>query len=113
MIRRPPRSTLFPYTTLFRSRRARVDRQVRLSDLVPRHRGIDPQCPTLDLRDHTVGAQRADPWHGRGLLGAECLEHALGVARPADDSLVGQRPEPFREDILRQAITLPPLRERL
>src|SRR5687768_17923326 len=25
MIRRPPRSTLFPYTTLFRSRRARID----------------------------------------------------------------------------------------
>src|SRR3712207_8574158 len=27
MIRRPPRSTLFPYTTLFRSRRARGYRQ--------------------------------------------------------------------------------------
>src|SRR5687768_18326525 len=26
MLRRPPRSTLFPYTTLFRSRRARVER---------------------------------------------------------------------------------------
>src|SRR5258708_28592685 len=26
MIRRPPRSTLFPYTTLFRSRRASVER---------------------------------------------------------------------------------------
>src|SRR2546430_8848475 len=26
MIRRPPRSTLFPYTTLFRSRRAGLDR---------------------------------------------------------------------------------------
>src|SRR5258708_16514931 len=26
MIRRPPRSTLFPYTTLFRSRRARESR---------------------------------------------------------------------------------------
>src|SRR5256885_11882721 len=25
MIRRPPRSTLFPYTTLFRSRSARID----------------------------------------------------------------------------------------
>src|SRR5258708_17258847 len=25
MIRRPPRSTLFPYTTLFRSKRLRVD----------------------------------------------------------------------------------------
>src|SRR6478609_11112717 len=30
MIRRPPRSTLFPYTTLFRSRRARgLQRQLR------------------------------------------------------------------------------------
>src|SRR3712207_8319845 len=28
MIRRPPRSTLFPYTTLFRSRDARVDEDV-------------------------------------------------------------------------------------
>src|SRR2546422_5121086 len=26
MIRRPPRSTLFPYTTLFRSRKAEVER---------------------------------------------------------------------------------------
>src|SRR3712207_8597905 len=32
MIRRPPRSTLFPYTTLFRSRRARD-----LVVLLPRH----------------------------------------------------------------------------
>src|SRR2546426_1914914 len=29
MIRRPPRSTLFPYTTLFRSRRARVSDRCR------------------------------------------------------------------------------------
>src|SRR5258705_3201701 len=29
MIRRPPRSTLFPYTTLFRSRNAGVERRVR------------------------------------------------------------------------------------
>src|SRR3712207_8759863 len=29
MIRRPPRSTLFPYTTLFRSGRARGDRALR------------------------------------------------------------------------------------
>src|SRR2546422_8478396 len=29
MIRRPPRSTLFPYTTLFRSGRPRGDRDVR------------------------------------------------------------------------------------
>src|SRR3712207_8440389 len=30
MIRRPPRSTLFPYTTLFRSRRTPVDQFSRL-----------------------------------------------------------------------------------
>src|SRR2546429_7233438 len=30
MIRRPPRSTLFPYTTLFRSRRGRVTRTAAL-----------------------------------------------------------------------------------
>src|SRR3712207_7003105 len=31
MIRRPPRSTLFPYTTLFRSRVAELDRRVGLA----------------------------------------------------------------------------------
>src|SRR3712207_7812040 len=36
MIRRPPRSTLFPYTTLFRSRcRTRTDGRVRSLDLGP------------------------------------------------------------------------------
>src|SRR2546426_3288306 len=42
MIRRPPRSTLFPYTTLFRSRGARArapDRQR------PRARGRAPSAP--------------------------------------------------------------------
>src|SRR2546427_9384118 len=38
MIRRPPRSTLFPYTTLFRSRRHRVPQLPRRSRLcVDRH----------------------------------------------------------------------------
>src|SRR5256886_16807178 len=31
MIRRPPRSTLFPYTTLFRTRRGRFDSQLTFS----------------------------------------------------------------------------------
>src|SRR3712207_7321607 len=31
MIRRPPRSTLFPYTTLFRSQRARLDEALDLA----------------------------------------------------------------------------------
>src|SRR3712207_8178289 len=39
MIRRPPRSTLFPYTTLFRSDQDRVDRGRILQDL-ERHRPL-------------------------------------------------------------------------
>src|SRR5438034_3349381 len=33
MIRRPPRSTLFPYTTLFRSRRGAAERDLEVFDL--------------------------------------------------------------------------------
>src|SRR3712207_6867323 len=33
MIRRPPRSTLFPYTTLFRSENARLNRETEASSL--------------------------------------------------------------------------------
>src|SRR3712207_7478898 len=34
MIRRPPRSTLFPYTTLFRSLRALVERQIEVEEFL-------------------------------------------------------------------------------
>src|SRR3712207_8919019 len=37
MIRRPPRSTLFPYTTLFRSRLAAGERQQPVPQLQPDH----------------------------------------------------------------------------
>src|SRR2546426_1491844 len=50
MIRRPPRSTLFPYTTLFRS-----------------HDGADDggeQQDARDLEGHEVGAEQR-PRHGR------------------------------------------------
>src|SRR2546425_7760993 len=44
MIRRPPRSTLFPYTTLFRSRQRRVARQRRQLGFEPGvARGEAPQ----------------------------------------------------------------------
>src|SRR5256885_13132157 len=40
MIRRPPRSTLFPYTTLFRSRTTRVDER-GITEIEPHARGIE------------------------------------------------------------------------
>src|SRR2546422_6489675 len=42
MIRRPPRSTLFPYTTLFRSH-ARVERQLRGGPIANRLEALDPR----------------------------------------------------------------------
>src|SRR5258708_19808477 len=42
MIRRPPRSTLFPYTTLFRSPtwRGDVTREIDLVEEIARHHGL-------------------------------------------------------------------------
>src|SRR5256885_8914577 len=50
MIRRPPRSTLFPYTTLFRSIRNRVGQVV-----VPRNSGGSLQDPSLKLLLNNAG----------------------------------------------------------
>src|SRR2546430_14958494 len=78
MIRRPPRSTLFPYTTLFRS----------LEDLRAL-RGADPlrECQVLDRDRHSV--ERAEPGTaperaGGALRPVECLlcrDGAIGVER--------------------------------
>src|SRR5437867_7768528 len=51
MIRRPPRSTLFPYTTLFRSVRRRCDRCHRA-----RWRGL-PGVELLRSEEHTSELQ--------------------------------------------------------
>src|SRR6266850_6152262 len=52
MIRRPPRSTLFPYTTLFRTRRPQSARAAAPGDSVRRHtRAADrPARPTRDRK---------------------------------------------------------------
>src|SRR3712207_7270046 len=57
MIRRPPRSTLFPYTTLFRSRQqAQPDRRAQALDGLLERRG------RLDLVEHRP--ERGGAFHG-------------------------------------------------
>src|SRR3712207_6988337 len=56
MIRRPPRSTLFPYTTLFRSGRA--DPGLRGG---PRRRGRALRRPHLDAREGLLGGRQPRP----------------------------------------------------
>src|SRR5260221_6169653 len=70
MIRRPPRSTLFPYTTLFRSHvvvRALVADPHPRQRLVARARACSPtdsgRCdnvPTFDVKPEFIGAERSE-----------------------------------------------------
>src|SRR5260221_13539738 len=64
MIRRPPRSTLFPYTTLFRS--------------VP--------LTFAEMIDQQIARDRSDPGHERALTGV------IGIQRPVhlDKDLLGE-----------------------
>src|SRR3712207_8961247 len=55
MIRRPPRSTLFPYTTLFRS--------LAVEDSVLRRHRAAPVAPDLDQQETPMAVQR--PHHHR------------------------------------------------
>src|SRR5258706_13661415 len=56
MIRRPPRSTLFPYTTLFRSHELKREVHVRLG--VEEERDLD--CAADRLRTHPFDAEEGD-----------------------------------------------------
>src|SRR2546430_17729963 len=120
MIRRPPRSTLFPYTTLFRSPPRRLGRvpprrrraldsgdQRRPADLLPRRRQLDhrgaarrlARLPALALHE-PPRPLALEPVRGRGLPvparahrreGAAAALEALPPGRELPD---GRRPRP-------------------
>src|SRR6266704_6348042 len=78
MIRRPPRSTLFPYTTLFRSQRAAVHRaevDLRRVDDVP-GRELEEPVEVVE-RGRLLAAQVV-----RGLVDVAALETDQVVALP-------------------------------
>src|SRR6266511_6276075 len=94
MIRRPPRSTLFPYTTLFRS-----DPAADPLDVVPRlghHRGRLEQHPDIgERRIQSHGELRGDPVLLPGEA-VQSLDAVLGVAAvaahvPLTDRATGTR----------------------
>src|SRR2546427_2511949 len=65
MIRRPPRSTLFPYTTLFRSRRlpaGHVPQQLSggVPQLAPRHHGVHHPVLEQEFRRLEALRQRSE-----------------------------------------------------
>src|SRR2546425_11242628 len=95
MIRRPPRSTLFPYTTLFRSRcrpRPAVLR-LRLDGDVPGNRGVLPAA-VEDQRRSRVRTTRHAYVRGRALSTGD---HGVSARRDGQGLYVGRNaglPEP-------------------
>src|SRR5256886_11786664 len=108
MIRRPPRSTLFPYTTLFRSgvlasfkdpkeRRRTEDRIARRAGLMPGQVIIDVPLPELLLSEPRIAKTEvpilddgsAKPFSrvsslGRALQVRQVLDWAVMVAAPVE-----------------------------
>src|SRR2546422_8256674 len=60
MIRRPPRSTLFPYTTLFRS--SRMARRIRLEPSRLHEQNLQPSALPIGPITQVGPMGRADGW---------------------------------------------------
>src|SRR2546425_11318924 len=92
MIRRPPRSTLFPYTTLFRAARA----ELGAGEAQPRQSHVElvaaDRRPADDVGDRQLGvaALRGEPQHVdpdalfARRLDAECRKPGVEMLEPAD-----------------------------
>src|SRR5256885_7341022 len=73
MMRRPPRSTLFPYTTLFRSHRGHEQRGADARPTTP-HEPLPAECPTV-----------ARQWRDSGTLrGKRSEEHTSELQSPCN-----------------------------
>src|SRR2546426_8299148 len=95
MIRRPPRSTLFPYTTLFRSRQGaavqaageRVRRRELLEPFLVRYRGFEI-VRLLDRRDrranHRLRKLGIGARERRGLAPGPQKEHTALLGLPPE-----------------------------
>src|SRR5262245_66367647 len=104
MIRRPPRSTLFPYTTLFRSMAGSDARATsrEIGDLLfaavnlARHLGVDPErelaAANRRFRERFHHIERRLAEQGRSFKGTALSEldalweEAKGLASPKEDA---------------------------
>src|SRR3712207_8064230 len=80
MIRRPPRSTLFPYTTLFRSRQ-------------PGQQPVDVLVVVVGRQPHPQAAGVAEPEVARG------LDRVEGAGRRVDPALGEERSEEHTSEL--------------
>src|SRR3712207_8393159 len=84
MIRRPPRSTLFPYTTLFRSHQRGVDtvHRVRVAGLAD---ADDAAVPHADVRLHHAPVVQRSEEHTSELQSRQYLVCRLLLEKKKND----------------------------
>src|SRR2546430_8119757 len=99
MIRRPPRSTLFPYTTLFRSRQVHQFCTKRIHDLVP---GADHGRS----EEHTSELQSQSNLVCRLLLEKKKKKRRIGLGKPPGTSYQSRNCPPTT-DIYSDSTSLP------
>src|SRR3712207_6523350 len=107
MIRRPPRSTLFPYTTLFRSRAGQRPGDDELADLL--RRWHKPVLVAANKIDSVKDLPLAHEFHALGLGEPVAVSAAQGLGTgDLLDLVVEQLPEteddPEEEDVVRLAV---------
>src|SRR5260221_13274921 len=84
MIRRPPRSTLFPYTTLFRSVLANAESELALGE-VARRTGTGGSTAHRYLQSLVKeGLAKQDPASGLYDLGSAALSIGIGALKRVD-----------------------------
>src|SRR5256886_15216896 len=81
MIRRPPRSTLFPYTTLFRSRRSRQATEVGERRALPRPPRNDKPDPRAELHRDGDPARLHARWRAWSRRRRRLLRRPAGGCR--------------------------------
>src|SRR5688572_32690958 len=90
MMRRPPRSTLFPYTTLFRSKRRMTPRRPRSSSLRQRTRRGRRRDPVFDAR--VAPPRRRSEEHTSELQSQSNLVCRLLLEKKKNNTLIKSHP---------------------
>src|SRR3989442_4609904 len=109
MIRRPPRSTLFPYTTLFRSHVERPEERVARAGRVEAHRVdelLEDERVVGEQRDAPLPVVEAD-------RARDHLRHPAGVLAPDLAVPAHQLGARFRREVVPVHLLAAPLRHRV
>src|SRR2546422_9879523 len=102
MIRRPPRSTLFPYTTLFRSPRTATAFVLKTTDAIHRGDIVSRMAPPLSKEEAKAeqAAKAAGAPAGAPMGGAQPTPpEALAQGTPPEAPGPGQPPPPGHQKV--------------